>query len=65
MEEQIKIINKHTGGGGGAVYGLGLLGALVYYLQNANNFQQGVIGVIKAILWPALLIFNLLSYLNL
>jgi hypothetical protein len=38
MEKQVKIINKHVGGGGGAVYGLGFIGVLVYYLQHAATF---------------------------
>lgn len=54
-----KVIYKN--GSSGAVYGLGLLGALFYYLQHATNFTTGVIGIIKAILWPAFLIYQLLS----
>ena len=47
--------------GGGAVYGLGFIGALVYYLQNANTLWEGVLGILKAIVWPALLIYKLLE----
>jgi hypothetical protein len=66
-EKEIKtekkiVINK---GGGGAVYGLGFLGALVYYLMHATSFWVGVIGVIKAIFWPALLIYQIFDLLKL
>ena len=47
-----------------AIYGLGLIGALVYYIMNATGFWVGVWGVIKAFLWPAFLIFELLKFLG-
>lgn len=47
--------------GGGAVYGIGLIGALVYFLQHASNFTEGVFGVLKAIVWPALLVYKFLG----
>ncbi|HPL01572.1 MAG TPA: hypothetical protein PLE96_01315 [bacterium] len=42
---------------GGAVYGLGLIGAAVYFISNAGTFLIGVIGLLKAIVWPAFLIY--------
>ncbi|OGM57348.1 hypothetical protein A3E46_00430 [Candidatus Woesebacteria bacterium RIFCSPHIGHO2_12_FULL_46_16] len=50
--------------GGGAVYGLGLIGALVYYLQHASTFSEGLLGVLKAIVWPALLIYKIIELLK-
>jgi hypothetical protein len=52
------------GGGGGAVYGLGLIGALVHYLQAADGFRSGVLGVLKAVVWPAFLTHDLLRFLG-
>jgi hypothetical protein len=49
---------------GSAIYGLGFIGALVYYLSTAGGFWLGVLGVLKAIVWPALLIFNALKFLG-
>jgi hypothetical protein len=49
---------------GGAIYGLGLIGALVYYIGTAPNFWMGVWGVIKAILWPAFLVFHAMKSLG-
>lgn len=48
----------------GAVYGLGLLGAAIYYISTATGFWVGVLGVLKAIVWPALLVFEALKSLG-
>ena len=53
-----------AGGPSGAIYGLGFIGALVYYLQHAATFGAGVLGILKAIVWPAFLIYNLLGFLR-
>jgi len=46
------------------VYGLGLIGALVYYISHATTFWLGVLGFFKAIIWPAMLVYELLKYLH-
>ena len=51
-------------GGGGAVYGLGLIGALIYYIQHADGFWPGVLGVLKALVWPAFVVYDLLRFLG-
>ena len=50
---------------GGAVYGLGLIGAAVYFIQHAGSFEAGVLGFLKALVWPAFLIYHVLAYLHL
>ena len=50
-------------GGGDAVYGLGLIGALVWYIGQADGFWPGVLGVLKAIVWPAFVVYDLLRFL--
>jgi len=52
------------GGGGGAVYFLGFIGALVYYWQHAHGFWAHVWAVIEAILWPAFVIYHLLVHIG-
>ena len=47
-----------------SIYGLGFLGALLYYLSTASSFVMGVWGVIKAFFWPAFLVFEALQALN-
>ena len=51
-------------GGSGAMYCLGVIGAAVYYIQGAPTFWAGVVGVLKALVWPAFLVYNLLGYLG-
>lgn len=65
MEKQVKVIQKNVGGGGGAVYGLGLIGALVYFLQHTSSFMDVVMGILKALVWPAFLVYSLLNLLKL
>ncbi len=47
-----------------AVYGLGFIGALVFYLGHATSFWIGVLGILKSIVWPAMLVFEMLKFLN-
>ena len=55
----------HGGGpGGGAVYGLGFVGAAVYYLQHVTTFWGGVMGLLRAMVWPALLIYKVFGMLH-
>jgi hypothetical protein len=51
--------------GGEAVYALGFVGAAVYFVTHASTFWLGVLGILKAIVWPALLVFKLLQFLHL
>jgi hypothetical protein len=50
-------------GGGDAVYGLGLIGALVYYLGAADSFGAGLLGILKAFVWPAFAVYQLFGFL--
>jgi hypothetical protein len=51
------------GGGGAGVYGLGLIGAGVYYIQQAHTFGAFIVAVFKALVWPAFLVYDLLKFL--
>ena len=53
-------MNKENGICSG-VYGLALLGAAVYFIQHAVSFWDGVLGVLKALVWPGVLIYKLLE----
>jgi hypothetical protein len=46
------------------IYGLGMIGAWVYYISHAATFWLGVLGIVKGIFWPAMLVYELLKYLN-
>jgi hypothetical protein len=47
------------------IYGLGVVGALFYFLQNANTIENVLIGIGKAVFWPAILIFKIFTTLQL
>lgn len=51
-------------GKGGAIYGLGFIGAAVYYLSTAVSFWSGVLGLLKAAVWPAFLVYGVLKYIG-
>ena len=44
------------------VYGLAVIGATVYYIQHATTFWFGVFGILKALVWPAMLAYAVLGY---
>ena len=46
------------------VYGMAFIGAAVYFIQQATTFGGGVVGLLKAIVWPALLIYKVFTMLN-
>lgn len=61
-EPKSKVIYKRNASE--AVYGLGLIGAWVYFIGGAATFWAGVSGFLKGLAWPALLVYELLKYLN-
>jgi hypothetical protein len=48
----------------GAVYGLGFIGAAIYFISTATGFWTGVLGFLKAIIWPVFIIYEALKYLG-
>lgn len=64
MEPEDKKVRCNCGAAGGGMYGLGLIGALIYYLQGVATFMAGLIGVLKALVWPAMLVYELLKFLK-
>jgi hypothetical protein len=61
-EQGVKV--KYQGGSSEAVYGLGLIGAWVYYLSRATTFREGVVGFFKGLFWPAFLVYAMFKYLE-
>jgi hypothetical protein len=60
--QKTKVIYK--GASNAPVYGLGLIGAWIYYLSHAATFWMGVLGILKGIVWPAMLVYEAMKYLN-
>lgn len=52
------------GGGMDAVYGIGMIGAWVFYFKRAVTTQERVIAILKGFVWPAFLVYDVLVFLN-
>jgi hypothetical protein len=63
-QEDQKIQMRVQGGSSEAVYGLGLIGAWVYYIGRATTTQEKVKGFFKGLFWPAYLVYALLKFLD-
>ncbi|MGH7246406.1 MAG: hypothetical protein ACREGI_05755 [Candidatus Levyibacteriota bacterium] len=50
---------------GNVIYGLGFIGAVIYFLQHATSFWIGVLGILKALIWPVFIVYKLLDFLKL
>ena len=49
---------------GGAAYILGIIGAAIYYISTSTGFWNGVLGFLKALVWPAFLVFEMLKFVG-
>ncbi len=54
----------HKCSGSSAVYGLGLIGAAIYYISTATGFWMGVLGFLKALVWPVFLVYHVLAFIG-
>lgn len=48
-----------------AIYGLGFIGAAIFFISKAATFWLGVVGFLKALVWPAFLVYEAFKYLSL
>lgn len=46
------------------LYGLGFIGALIFFIQHATGFWAGVWGFFQALVWPAVIVYKLLIFLK-
>ncbi len=51
-------------GVGGCFYFLGFLGMLAYHLNTAPTLLDLVIGFFQSLVWPAFVVFSLLSFMG-
>ena len=56
--------DSRAAAGAGAIYGLGILGALFYFWQQADVWWEYPFAFVQAILWPAWMVYDLFSALN-
>lgn len=60
MKDQIRKMDSQAS----AIYGMAFIGALIYFIQHAQTFWDGALGFLKALAWPAFLIYKLLEFLK-
>lgn len=50
--------------GGGAIYGLGIFGALVWFWQQADGFWEYALALFQGLFWPAYLVYEVFEALS-
>ncbi len=57
--------NRSAGSaGGGAIYCLGILGAWVYFWQQADTFWGYVLVFFQGVFWPAWMVYDVFTALK-
>ena len=56
--------NAGATAGGGAIYGLGIFGAWVWFWQQADSFWEYPLAVLEGLVWPALMVYQAFSALD-
>ncbi|MBN2454367.1 hypothetical protein JXB11_02370 [Candidatus Woesearchaeota archaeon] len=62
MKRKVRCVPK--GGGSGFAYFLGMIGSAVYYVGQAEGFWSIVVALLKAIVWPAFVVYDLLKFIG-
>lgn len=57
----IKIDNKKDDAAGFALF-VSFVGAAVYFVNQVDGFWNIIVALVKAAVWPAILIYNVLQY---
>ena len=61
MVDKVKVVNQ---GPKGLIFLLAYLGAAVYFVQQSEGFFGFIWAILKAVVWPAILVFNGLEAFN-
>lgn len=56
--------NAGSAAGGGAIYGLGIFGAWVYYWTEAAGFWEHAYAIFQGFFWPAYMVYEALAALG-
>ena len=56
--------NAGAAAGGGAIYGLGIFGALVYFWQQADTLWEYLLAVVQGLFWPAFMVYEVFKALR-
>jgi len=61
-DAKVKVVNQH--GPTGYILFLAYIGAAVYFVQLSNGFWGFILALLKAAVWPAYVLHNVLQVLN-
>ena len=50
--------------GGGAIYGLGIFGAWVWFFSQADTFWEFILAFFQGIFWPAWMVYEVFQTLS-
>ncbi len=64
MGDKVTKVSFSDNASGGGFYFLGFIGAAIYFISLSTDFWSGVVGFLKAIVWPAFLVFEALTALG-
>ena len=64
MADEERQRQSRSASAGDVVYGIGLIGALVWYWQKADGIGGHFLGVLKAFVWPAYLVYEAFKVLH-
>lgn len=57
--------NSNAGAaGGGAIYGLGMFGAWVFFWQQADAFWEYLYAIFQGVFWPAYMVYEAFAALS-
>ena len=60
----VKNVVKVKNSGGNSAYILAMIGAAVYYIQQADGFGEEIVALLQALVWPAFLVYDLLRLVS-
>lgn len=64
LKKKIKKQTKNYGDiqlktkGSSGFYFLGFIGSAIYFVSHASGFWDGVLGLLKSVVWPAFLVYE-------
>lgn len=64
IKHEHQTTQMHQSGGSSPVYGIGLIGAWVYYFRRATTNLERIQAFLKGLVWPAFLVYELFVFLE-
>jgi len=61
-EKTVRVMNDH--GPSGFIFFVAFIGAAVYFVQQSAGFWGFILAILKAVVWPAFVMFHVLHLLG-